>query len=185
MSADLPPGEAAALLHRIAEAGDRQAFATLFGHFAPRLKSYLMRLDLPPARAEELAQETMLTVWRRAAQFDPATTGVSGWIFTIARNLRVDSARRDKLADRLEPEDMEPPAAPDAETVLEHSQRGDRLREALSSLPKEQAQVLHLAYFDERPHAEIEQKLGIPLGTVKSRLRLAMNRLRTLLDDMR
>ena len=172
-------------LRAVAERGDRAAFVALFNHFAPRVKGHLMRLGLPAAQADELAQETMLIVWRKAAWFDPSTAGASAWIFTIARNLRIDAARRERLsqADRDPLEDAPPP--PPADTLLDAAQRAGRLRAAIDSLPAEQADVLRLSFFDDRPHAEIERALGIPLGTVKSRLRLAMARLRTILDELK
>lgn len=177
--------DGSALLAAIAARGDREAFARLFAHFAPRVKAFLLRMGLPDAQAEELAQETMLTVWRRAEQFDPATDGAAAWIFTIARNLRVDAARRDRLIPRLELLAEEPPPPAAADTAIQSSQHTERVRQALARLPDEQADVVRLSFFDDRPHAEIERALGIPLGTVKSRLRLAMARLRTLLDDIR
>ncbi|MEO3473681.1 sigma-70 family RNA polymerase sigma factor [Roseomonas sp. CAU 1739] len=179
------PVDGGALLAAIAMRGDRDAFAALFGHFAPRVKGYLLRMGLPDAQAEELAQETMLTVWRRAEQFDPATGGASAWIFTIARNLRVDAARRDRLAPRIELMADQPPPPPGADALMQSSQHADRVRQALARLPADQAEVVRLSFFDDRPHAEIERALGIPLGTVKSRLRLAMTRLRAILDDIR
>jgi RNA polymerase sigma-70 factor (ECF subfamily) len=187
---DVPAGGTGAdpalrLLRAVAERADRAAFAELFGVFAPKVKAYLLRLGLPAARAEELAQETMLVVWRRAAQFDPASTGAAAWIFTIARNLRVDTARRDRLAPRLELIAEEPAPPPPADGLVQSAQQADRVRDALSRLPAEQAEVIRLSFFDDRPHAEIEHALGIPLGTVKSRLRLAMARLRAMLDDLR
>lgn len=185
MNDGTPSVDGGALLAAIAARGDREAFAALFAHFAPRVKGYLLRLGLPNAQAEELAQETMLTVWRRAEQFDPATGGAAAWIFTIARNLRVDALRRDRLAPRLEIMAEEPPPPLAADAVIETVQHADRVRAALETLPPEQAEVVRLSFFDDRPHAEIEQALGIPLGTVKSRLRLAMTRLRALLDDIR
>ncbi|HWT09478.1 MAG TPA: sigma-70 family RNA polymerase sigma factor [Roseomonas sp.] len=185
MTDGTPSVDGGALLAAIAARGDRDAFAALFAHFAPRVKGYLLRLGLPNAQAEELAQETMLTVWRRAEQFDPATGGAAAWIFTIARNLRVDALRRDRLAPRLEIMAEEPPPPPAADAVIATVQHSDRVRAALATLPPEQAEVVRLSFFDDRPHAEIEQALGIPLGTVKSRLRLAMTRLRALLDDIR
>jgi RNA polymerase sigma-70 factor (ECF subfamily) len=177
--------QAATWLRAIAETGDRVAFVALFGQFAPRVKSYLLRLSLPPAQAEEMTQDVMLAVWRKAAQFDATTTGAAAWIFTIARNLRVDAARRAALARPGEdvPEYLEPTLPVDAE--LDHARRANRLRQALETLPPEQAEVVRLAFFDDRPHAEIERRLGIPLGTVKSRLRLAMARLRAQLDQLK
>ena len=171
------------LLRAVAEHADRTAFAELFGLFAPKVKSYLLRLGLPAARAEELAQETMLVVWRRAAQFDPASTGAAAWIFTIARNLRIDAARRDGIAlPEPDPTDDPPPPA-QADTLVDAARQSERIRAALAQLSAEQAEVVQLAFFDDRPHGEIERALGIPLGTVKSRLRLAMARLRALLGE--
>lgn len=181
-----PPGaDGASLIVSIAARGDREAFAALFAYYAPRVKGYLRRLGLPDAQAEELAQETLLVAWRRADQFDPALGGASAWIFTIARNLRIDAVRRDRLTPRLELLAEEPDPPPPADRIVESGQHAARLREALARLPSEQAEVIRLSFFDDRPHAEIERALGIPLGTVKSRLRLAMARLRSLLDDLR
>jgi RNA polymerase sigma-70 factor, ECF subfamily len=170
------------LIRAIATHGDRTAFTALFLRFAPRVKAYLIQLGLDPGSAEELAQEALLLVWRKAAQYDPERASASAWIFTIARNLRIDVARRTRLAmPVLDPVD-EPPQSPPADAILAEEDRGIRLRAALASLPAEQAEVIRLSYFDDRPHADIERVLGIPLGTVKSRLRLAMLRLRALLE---
>ncbi len=168
----------------IARGADRSAFAALFIHFAPRIKTYLTRLGANPAVAEDLAQETLLTVWRKAAQFDPAKAEASTWVFTIARNLRIDALRRerfpvaddDDLAQLPDPSDS-------AETILDIAARGRRLREALADLPPEQAEIVRLSFFQDKPHSAIESELGIPLGTVKSRLRLAMKRLRGALGQ--
>ena len=166
---------------RIAERGDREAFAALFDHFAPRVKSYLMRLGATPEAAEDLAQEALLTVWRRAASFDPDRAAASTWIFTIARNLRIDLARRDgRVLPRADPSDFgADPLVPDQ--ALSASQTEDRIGRALAELPQEQARVVALAFFADKPHSEIATVLQLPLGTVKSRLRLAMARLRTAL----
>jgi len=179
-----PAAAAVALLLAIAGRRDRAAFVTLFGHFAPRLKSWFQRGGVPAEQAEELVQETMLSVWRKADSFDPARAGAATWIFTIARNQRIDAARRvpRRTLDSDDPS-LAPhaPAAPDV--VFDTAQRENRLREALSTLPSEQAEVIRLSFFEDRPHADIERALGIPLGTVKSRLRLAMSRLRAHLGD--
>jgi len=168
----------------IAQRGDRDAFARLFNHFAPRVKSYLIRLGAPPEAAEELAQETLLTVWRRAAAFDPGRAAASTWIFTIARNLRIDLSRRDGRAPQAdEPSEVnEAPARPDeALSALEDKTRIGR---AIATLSEEQAQVISLAFFADKAHSEIAGELGLPLGTVKSRLRLAMARLRGALAEV-
>jgi RNA polymerase sigma-70 factor (ECF subfamily) len=175
----LPDGAAlSGYIVRIAERGDRDAFARLFAHFAPRVKSYLMRLGAGAEAAEELAQETLLTVWRRAGSFDPSRAAASTWIFTIARNLRIDLSRRDgRAAPAEDPSTFNPgPAAPDE--ALSACQDEQRIAAAMAMLPREQAQVITLAFFADKPHSEIALDLGLPLGTVKSRLRLAMARLR-------
>ena len=179
------------LVRAVATTGDRQAFAVLFKHFAPRVATYLMRGGTPGASAEELAQEAMVVLWRRAASFDPARAGVSTWIFTIARNLRIDRHRRAGGAgldsfdgsddDATDPDrHADPAASPDER--LDALQRERRVRAALRRLSPEQARVLQLSYFAEAPHAEIARDLRIPLGTVKSRIRLAMINLRRLID---
>ena len=175
--------ELAELIARVAE-GDRTAFARLFGHFAPRVKSYMARLGAEPLLAEELAQETLLIVWRRAATFDPAKAAPSTWIFRIARNLRIDAGRRDaRPIATPDPSDAaEPEPTPDA--TLEALQSGSRVRQALGGLPAEQAAVIRLAFFYDKPQSEIAEELRLPLGTVKSRLRLALGRLRAALGDL-
>jgi RNA polymerase sigma-70 factor (ECF subfamily) len=174
--------EAEALIRSIAERGDRAAFAALFTHYAPRIKAYMLRLGAGNELAEETAQEAMLAVWRKAALFDPARASASAWIFTIARNLRIDALRHARLAlAESDPVPEPPPAGADA--AIDAARRAKRLRQALATLPAEQAEVIRLSFFDDRPHAEIERALEIPLGTVKSRLRLAMAKLRLLLED--
>ncbi len=173
----------ARLIQAIAARGERDAFAALFEHFAPRVKSYLLRLGASPELAEEIAQETLLTVWRRAAAFDPARAAASTWIFTIARNLRIDAARRANRPIALDdPSDVAPsPISPDL--VLAAVQDEARIGAAIATLPEEQSQVIQLAFFSDKPHSEIADELSLPLGTVKSRLRLAMARLRLLLGE--
>ena len=175
--------EPAALILAIAGRADREAFTQLFNHFAPRVKGYLMRLGASAVAAEELAQETLLMVWRKAGQYDPSRAGASTWIFTIARNLRIDALRRDRPAPPAEdPADKR--VEPLADTLVLAVERDGRVRKALQTLSREQAQIVELSFFSEEPHSVIAERLKLPLGTVKSRLRLAMARLRTLLEDM-
>jgi RNA polymerase sigma-70 factor, ECF subfamily len=173
----------ARLIQAIATHGDRASFAALFMRFAPRVKAYLLRLGLDNATAEEQSQEVLLIVWRKAVQFDPARASAAAWIFTIARNLRIDAARRAQRAPPVPDPADDPLPMPAADAILAAEDRSARVRAALAALPAEQADVIRLAFFDDRAHADIERVLGIPLGTVKSRLRLAMSRLRGLLDD--
>jgi RNA polymerase sigma-70 factor (ECF subfamily) len=162
---------------------DRAAFAALFAHFAPRVKAYLLRLGAPPAVAEDLAQEALLSLWRKAHLFDPAKASAATWLFTIARNLRIDAIRRERRPE-LDPEDFLPEAAPGADHCLVLADDEARLRAALKALPADQIQVVELSFFADKPHSEIAAELDIPLGTVKSRLRLAMARLKRALKDV-
>ena len=176
------------LISAIAQHQDRAAFAALFQHFAPRVKAFIQRSGTSEANAEELAQETMLAVWRKAALFDPASSGAAGWIFTIARNLRIDYHRRESRGGMSEASDVEIEFqiddSPQPDSILATSQSEDRVRSALTKLSDDQMRVVELSFFEEKAHTEIAQILGIPLGTVKSRLRLAMTRLRNLLSEL-
>ena len=168
------------LVVAVAQRRDRESFRLLFQYFAPRLKSYLLRLGVQGPLADELVQETLLTVWRKADRFDPARAAAATWIFTIARNLRIDHLRRAKLpGDYFVEEEFCPSAGDDYLSA----ERDDQVSQALKALPADQAAVIKLSFFDEKPHPVIAAQLGIPLGTVKSRLRLAMNRLRAALED--
>jgi len=176
------------LMLMVALERDRQAFAALFAYFAPRLKSFLLRSNITGSLAEEIVQETMLAVWQKASYFDPARAGVSTWIFAIARNQRIDRLRRDRErqidspgADLYEEQKDE---APSAEAAIVADEQANRLRQAMKALSAEQALILRLSFFLEKPHAEIARELGIPLGTVKSRVRLAIGHLRSLLSDL-
>ena len=181
------PTEWSRLIAAIAERQDRAAFAALFAYFAPRVKAFLLRGGIGEAGAEELAQETLLMVWRKAALFDPASDGAAAWIFTIARNLRIDARRREWRGGMMEaPEaeiEFQIDEAPQPDAHLATAQAGVRVRAALKELSDEQMRVIELSFFEEKAHAEISRILNIPLGTVKSRLRLATNRLRNLLSD--
>lgn len=171
-----------AMLSRVATDRDRAAFAALFTHFVPRVKAYLLRLGAPASVAEDLAQEAMLNLWRKAHLFDPAKASAATWLFTIARNLRIDAIRREKRPE-LDPEDFMPEAEPAADAGLTLAEEEIRLRLALKDLPADQVQVVELSFFADKPHSQIASELGIPLGTVKSRLRLAMARLKHALGE--
>lgn len=168
----------------IARTRDRDQFAKLFAYFAPRLKSFFLRQGMPPGTAEDLAQETMLAVWRKAALFDPARAAASTWIYTIARNLRVDLHRRERDPALLA-EFFENAAEPLASDGILSTERDRKVQAAIATLPDDQAQAIRLSFFEDRPHGEIARMLDIPLGTVKSRIRVAMSRLRALVEDER
>jgi RNA polymerase sigma-70 factor (ECF subfamily) len=163
---------------------DRTAFVALFGYFAPRVKSYLLRLGASPAQAEDLAQEAMLAMWRKAALFDPSKASASTWIFAIARNLRIDVIRRERRP-QFDPNDPafvpDEEAAPDVQMVRDDDDA--RVRDVLAQLSPDQAQVVQLSFYADKPHSQIAQELGLPLGTVKSRLRLAMGKIRAAIGN--
>ena len=165
---------------RIRDTRDEAAFAELFAHFAPRVKAFLIRSGADDGLAEECAQEVMATLWQKAHLFDPARASVATWVFTIARNRRIDALRRQR---RPEPEDLTwgPEAEPQQEDVLALQQDSARLAEALRSLPEKQRTLIERAYFGELSHSEIAEETGLPLGTIKSRIRLALDRLRHVL----
>ena len=182
------PADWARLIGAVAKTQDREAFARLFQYFAPRVKSFMRRSGMSDGVAEELAQETLLMVWRKAALFDPASKEPSGWIFTIARNLRIDALRRERQNVGNQGSDVEVEflwdEAPLADVEVAARQESARVRAAVGKLSEEQIRVIEMSFYEERVHADIAKTLQIPLGTVKSRLRLAMNKLRTLLDGV-
>ncbi len=168
-------------LEAVAQDRSRAAFAQIFDYFAPRLKGYLINLGTDGASAEEIVQDVMLTVWRKAEQFDRRQASASTWLFTIARNRRIDILRRERHPG-FDPEDpmFVPEPAPD-DSVLA-GQRQERLHAAIKDLPQEQRDLLGLAFFKGLSHRDISKQTGIALGTVKSRLRLAFSRLREALE---
>lgn len=161
----------------IRDDGDEEAFARLFMHFAPRVKGFLMRSGSDATQAEECTQDVMATLWHKAHLFDPARATAATWIFTIARNRKIDMLRRQK---RPEPEDLpwghEP--EPDQADVLMLQQESDLLAQAIAALPDKQRVLIEKAYFGDLSHSEIANQTGLPLGTIKSRIRLALDRLR-------
>ena len=173
-------------LQRIAERGDVDAFRKLFQSYAPRVKSYMMRQGADANTAEELAQETMLTVWRKASLYSGEKGSATTWIFTIARNLRIDRLRREMTWVSL-PDGHDEEASTDAlpDEVLSERERKVRVQRALAELPPDQYEVVSLSYVEGLSHSEIAERLGLPLGTVKSRMRLAYHKIRELVEDLK
>jgi len=172
-------------IERVAVDRDREAFGRLYSFYAPRVAAYLRRIGAQSEVAEDLAQEVMLAVWRRAHQFDPAKAALSTWIYTIARNRRIDALRRERHpdfdADDPSLQGAEPPRG-DVHTETELVK--EEIRKAIGTLPREQADLLRIFYFEDKTHSVIADELGLPLGTVKSRLRLAVAKLRGLLEGV-
>ena len=156
-----------AMLVRVAESRDRTAFARVFDHFAPRVKSFMMRKGASPELAEDLVQETMIAVWSKAALYSPARGAASTWVFTIARNLRIDRLRRESLAHFTDLEHFDAPSddAPGDE-ALNRSQEVSLVAHALAQIPPEQRELLILSYVEDVPQSMIAERLNLPLGTV-------------------
>lgn len=166
-----------ALMEKVRDQKDRAAFATLFQHFAPRVKAFLIKSGAAESLAEECTQDVMATLWTKAQMFDPTRASVSTWIFTIARNKKIDALRKMR---RPEPEDLPwgPEAEPDQADVMALRQESERLKTAINELPEKQRELIERAYFGDLSHSEIAEITGLPLGTIKSRIRLALERLR-------
>lgn len=174
-----------ALMARVAVHRDIDAFETLYRHFTPKVRSYMQKVTKDAASADELTQEALAVVWRKADQFNPERGQASTWIFTIARNLRIDALRRGPRPDfdeedpTLAPEPIEP-----ADVGFQRIQEAEQVRNAIGGLNAEQMQVLKMSYFEDMTHAAIATALNLPLGTVKSRIRMACEKLRASLGGM-
>jgi RNA polymerase sigma-70 factor (ECF subfamily) len=180
--ADTQETDWVALMVAVRDAQDKTAFAALFRHFAPRVKGFLMKSGTDASLAEECAQDVMATLWHKAHLFDPARASVATWVFTIARNRRIDFARK---ARRPEPEalDWGPDHEPDQADLYEAAQETRILTAALSELPEKQRALVQRAFYGDLSHSEIAAETGLPLGTIKSRIRLALDRLRTKMTE--
>lgn len=173
----------ATLAARVATARDRAAFAELYDYFAPRILGYLLRLSMDRGQAEELTQEVMVVLWQKANLFDPAKSSLSTWLFRVARNRRIDAQRRDR-SGLIDPDDpfFHPEAAEPADQTVDAAKRDERIRAALTDLPEDQRSLVKLAFFNGLSHSEIAAERNLPLGTVKSRIRLAFARLRKAME---
>jgi RNA polymerase sigma-70 factor (ECF subfamily) len=175
-----------ACLQKIASSADRGAFMQLFDHFGPRLKYFLLQKGCTDGEAEDLVQDVMLTVWRKAKQFDPGKAAASTWIFTIARNRFIDTKRRERvMVDFDTCPEAEQVSEETAEDEITQSELAADVAAAMAELPQAQAEVIQMAFIDGKSHSEIAEELGVPLGTVKSRIRLAFARLREVLESHR
>ena len=171
------------LISRIANHKDKSAFSELFMLVGPRIKGYLMKLGSSDIVAEDLLQEVMLIVWRKSESFDRAKAAVSTWLFTIARNKRIDMLRKE-IRPQLDPLDpmLTPNQEESADDVYGSNQVSLKITNAIDQLPDDQAVLIKMTYYEEKSHSIIAKELKIPLGTVKSRIRLASARLKKLLE---
>ncbi len=178
------PDDISSRLVAIAASADMVAFEALFREFSPRIRAYLLKMTRDAQASEDLMQETMLAIWRKAGQFGPSRGHASAWIYTIARNIWIDAWRRQRrpVYDPDDPALVADPE-PDAPSLIEQQQSRAALHAALETLPKEQVDLIRLSFFDEDSHSTIAERLGLPIGTVKSRIRLAFGRLRAALED--
>ncbi len=169
--------ETTKLMLAVRDNRDKQAFARLFDHFAPRLKGFAIRSGVASGQAEDVVQDVMLAVWNKAHQFDPKRADVSGWIYQIARNRQVDLFRRNSrpIPEELKSDDVD---TCDAEQIVGLEQEVSALRTALAALNPSQRELIEQAYLGELSHSEIQEASGIPLGTIKSRIRLGLEKLR-------
>lgn len=171
------------LARQVALERDREAFVRLFDHFAPRINGYLQRLGMEPTLAEDLAQEVMAVLWHKAHLFDPARSSLATWLFRVARNRRIDGLRRERTRrfDAADPI-LLPEQPPAVDHGIDAHRRDRRVREAMADLPREQFELVRYAFFIGLSHSQIAERTGLPLGTVKSRIRLAFARLRKALE---
>jgi RNA polymerase sigma factor (sigma-70 family) len=181
-AADLPDFNS--LIQKIGTHKDKQAFVEIFNYFAPRLKSFLMKGSLTPDQAEELVQETMISVWDKAQSFDPKFASASTWIFTIARNKKIDAFRK-KARSQIDPNDpfFSIKEGEDISDAYDDRQQSLKIAQSLKKLPPEQADLIRKSFFEDLAHNEIAKQSKLPLGTVKSRIRLALERLRKDLNE--
>lgn len=182
---DTSPERLSSLIEAVAKNQDRKAFAALFDHFAPRIKGFIRRRGVEATQAEDLAQDVMMTVWKRAGLYKREQGSVSTWVFTIARNRHIDVIRRERRPE-IDPEDptLATESVPVGEAMLSQTEIASRLRAAIDTLPQDQVDVLKKNFFEDKPHSEIAAELDLPLGTVKSRVRLALAKLRQVTQDL-
>lgn len=179
-----PSSEMTRALLAVRDKRDPDAFGRLFDYFGPRLKAMLMRGGLRDGSAEDVVQDVMLTIWHKASQFDPHRAEASAWIYRIARNRQIDLGRRRPvpMPDVIEePQSCEPNPA----QIVALQQEAELLRKAIRSLAPGQRAILEQAFFEDLPHSEISTLTHLPLGTVKSRIRLGLERLRHELRDLK
>ena len=170
-------------LQDIVDNQDKASFACIFKYFAPRLKSFFVKLGCSESQAEEIIQEVMIAVWTKAGTYDKSKSSVSTWIYTIAKNKRIDKIRKEKKHFTVDSDEgLEIPTPSKQEDELHSSEISVKIADTLKFLPAEQAELLKLSYFYEKTHTDIANDLKLPLGTVKSRIRLALSKMKNLVE---
>lgn len=183
----LNPDPWAENVRRVAANRDRAAFQELYKHFTPMIRAFLLKsmgAGANRSEAEEITQEVLIKVWNKAASFNSSKASVNTWIFTIARNTRIDFIRRnDRNERKIAIEDIwHEPESPEPLVDLQQRRAEQVIKQAMATLPDEQVQVLFKAFMEGKSHNEVAEELGLPLGTVKSRIRLALNKMQILID---
>ena len=174
------------LLMAVAQNRDRQAFTELFEYYGPRLKSFMMRKGADAELAEDLAQEAMIAVWNKAGLYQAGKGSVSTWVYTIARNLRIDRLRRERSNIYYDIDDFDEPSSdPLSDELVSNNQEAKHVAEALNTLPEEQRHIMVMAFMEDKTQAEISGLLDLPLGTVKSRMRLAYRKMSEALKEIK
>lgn len=166
---------------------DQTAFAQLYDFYAPRILSFLIRMRMPRALAEDVTQDVMATLWRKPHLYDASKSSLATWLYRVARNRRIDLARRERLQsaqESFDPDRVEGGVITNSpmDSLLDAGERESRLRQTLQSLPPEQLTLVRLAFYEALTHSQIAAQTKLPIGTVKSRLRLAFSRLRRALE---
>ena len=175
--------ELVSFLRDIGENQDKVAFSNTFRYFAPRLKSYFVKIGSTESQAEEIIQEVMIAVWTKSSTYNREKSSVSTWIYTIAKNKRIDKIRKDKKHNTVDSdESLEIPVPSKQEQQILSTEVAEKIQHSLKFLPDEQAELLKLSYFYEKTHSDIAKDLSLPLGTVKSRIRLALSKMRNLVE---
>lgn len=174
-----------ACIGRVAEKRDKSAFAELFDHYTPLIRAYsLAREPGADLVADELVQEVMTRVWLKAAKYNARLANLNTWIFTLARNCRIDYLRRNsRYATEIDPTDIFneiEDEGPGPFQMAQQSRVQQSIRAGLEQLPKEQSEVLTKVYLEGKSHQQTSDELKLPLGTVKSRVRLALKKLEVL-----
>ena len=174
-------------MSRIAKDRDKSAFAELFDHYAPQIRAYsLAREPGSDLVADDLVQEVMTRVWLKASKYNSSLANLNTWIFTLARNCRIDYLRRNsRYVTEIDPtdifNDMED-EGPGPFQLAQQSRVEDSIRAGLEELPREQAEILTKVYLEGKSHQQTSEELKLPLGTVKSRVRLAIKKLKILVE---